>query len=175
MPRWVESAPKLMRWGYVETSTRVRWGECDGQGHAYYGNYIPWFDMGREAFALAVGVDFWNYKITTTEFHVKFHRSAYYLDDLVIKTWATTPTARLDCYYEIYRKRGNQLIAEGRSSHALVDPKRGLRMRAPDDFHEKFEAFLDRQKVAAGGRPNKGFIFDPNNHIRPGQNPVNSR
>ena len=58
MPRWVASAPKLMRWGYVETSTRVRLGECGGQGHAYYGNYISWFDMGREAFALAVGVDF---------------------------------------------------------------------------------------------------------------------
>lgn len=147
MPRWVEQAPRVMRWGYVETSARVRWGECDAQGHAYYGSYIPWFDLGREAFALAVGVDYWNYKITTTEFHVRFHTPAKYLDDLSIRTWATTPTARLDCFYEIYRQQGGQLIAEGRSGHALVGEK-GLQMRAPKAFHDKFEAFLDRRARA---------------------------
>ena len=150
MPRWVESAPKLMRWGYVETTAKVRWSECDGQGHAYYGSYVPWCDLGREAFALAAGVDYWNYKITTTEFHIRYHTPAKYLDDLIIKTWATTPTARLDCYYEIYRKVGGQLICEARSGHALVDPKAGLRMRAPESFHQKFEAFLDRQRAGHG-------------------------
>ena len=73
MPRWVESAPKVMRWGYVETTATVRWNECDGQGHAYYGSYVPWCDLGREAFALAVGVPYWKYKITTTEFHIRYH------------------------------------------------------------------------------------------------------
>lgn len=166
MPRWVTTAPKLMRWGYVETSTRVRWGECDPQGHAYYASYIPWFDLGREAFGLSVGVDFWNYLITTTEFHVRFHTSAHYLDDLLIRTWATTPTARFDCYYELYRKRGNQLIVEARSCHALVDREKGLRLRAPDDFHQKFEAFLDKQGARAGN-PNKGHVFSPDDHALP--------
>jgi acyl-CoA thioester hydrolase len=141
MPRWVENAPQVMRRGFVEATARVRWGECDGQGHAYYGSYVPWFDLGREAFALAVGVDYWNYQITTTELHVRYHQPAKYLDDLVIRTWAATPTARLDCYYEIYRQPGGQLIAEARSGHALVG-ENGLRMRAPEHFHEKFEAFL---------------------------------
>jgi acyl-CoA thioester hydrolase len=113
---------------------------------------MAWCDLGREAFALAAGVDFWNYQITTTEFHIRFHTSAVYLDDLLIRTWAATPTARLDCYYEIYRKVGGQLIAEAKSGHALVDLKKGLRMRAPDSFHEKFEAFLKGQNVG-GANP----------------------
>ena len=87
-------------------------------------------------------------------------RAARYLDELVIKTWATTPTARLDCYYEIYRKVGGQLICEARSGHALVDPKAGLRMRAPDSFHEKFEAFLDRQN-AGHGSPARALKMTP--------------
>lgn len=164
MPRWVQTAPKLLRSGYVETSARVRWGECDGQGHAYYGSYIPWFDLGREAFALTVGVEFWNYTITTTEFHVRYHSSALYLDDLVIRTWAAVPTARLDCYYELYRKLGGQLIAEGRSSHALVDRAKGLRMRAPEVFHDKFEAFMAEHAGNGGGR---GHVFDPDSHPLP--------
>lgn len=167
MPRWVQTAPKLMRGGYVETAARVRWGECDGQGHAYYGSYIPWFDLGREAFALSVGVDFWNYTITTTEFHVRFHSPAQYLDDLVIRTWAATPTARLDCNYEIYRKRGGQLIAEGRSSHALVDRAKGLRMRAPEEFHERFEAFLATKRGGENGVSARGHVFDPDRHPLP--------
>lgn len=164
MPRWIQSEPSIMRFGYVETGARVRWGECDAQGHAYYGNYIPWFDLGREAFALSVGVDFWNYKITTTDFAVRFHTPALYLDDLVIRTWTLTPTARLDCFYEIYRKRGNQLIAEGRSSHALVDPARGLRMRAPAEFHEKFEKFLADRAAQGPGTPH---VFDPAAYPQP--------
>jgi len=146
-----------MRWGFVETTARVRWGECDGQGHAYYGSYVPWFDLGREAFAMAVGVDYRNFQILTTEFHVRYHSPAEYLDELVIRTWATTPTTRLDCYYEIYRKVGNALVAEGRSQHALVTAGKGLRMRAPDEFHQKFEEFLAARE--SGDDPSRAHVF----------------
>jgi acyl-CoA thioester hydrolase len=149
MPRWIQNAPKG-RYGRVETTTRVRWNECDFQGHAYYGSYIPWCDLGREAFAQELGVDYQKYTFTTTEFHIRYHMPAKYLDELVIKTWATTPHVRLDCYYEIYRKVGGQLIAEARSSHALVDPKVGLKIGGRM-FHDKFEAFLDKQYAGYGG------------------------
>jgi acyl-CoA thioester hydrolase len=149
MPRWVESLMKSdARLAHVETAARVRWSECDFQGHAYYGSYIPWCDLGRETLGLAVGVDYQKYMFTTTEFHIRFHTSAKYLDDLLIKTWAGTPHVRLDCYYEIYRKVGGQLLCEARSSHALVDPKKGLRIGGRM-FHDQFEEFLNRQDAAA--------------------------
>ncbi len=129
MPRW------------VETTARVRWGECDIQGHAYYGSYVPWCDLGREALGLALGIDYVKYTLMTTDFKIRFHRPAKYLDELRIRCWATTPTARLDVHYEIYRKIGNQLLAEASSTHALVG-ENGLRIVAPEEFHEKFEAFL---------------------------------
>jgi acyl-CoA thioester hydrolase len=149
MPRWVESAAaKNARWARIETTARVRWSECDFQGHAYYGSYIPWCDLGREALGLAVGVDYQKYMFTTTEFHIRFHTSAKYLDELLIKTWAATPHVRLDCHYEIYRKVGGQLLCEARSSHALVDPEKGLRIGGRM-FHDQFEAFLARQEAEA--------------------------
>jgi acyl-CoA thioester hydrolase len=134
MPRW------------VETFTRVRWGECDLQGHAYYGSYIPWCDLGRETLGLALGIDYVKYTLMTAEFKIRYHRPANYLDDLRIRCWATTPTARLDVHYQIFRKLGGQLLAEANSTHALVGAN-GLKMVAPKEFHEKFEAFL------AGGEP----------------------
>jgi acyl-CoA thioester hydrolase len=134
MPRW------------IETTTRVRWGECDLQGHAYYGSYIPWCDLGREALGVALDIDYVKYTLMTAEFSVRFHRPAKYRDELRIRTWATTPTARLDVHYEIYRRLGGQLLAEAKSTHALVG-ERGLKIVAPEEFHQKFEAFL------AGGAP----------------------
>ena len=94
------------------------------------------------------GVDYQKYMFTTTEFHIRYHTSARYLDELVVKCWAATPHFRLDCYYEIYRKVGNQLLCEAKSSHALVDPKRGLQMGGAM-FHDQFEAYLNRQDAAA--------------------------
>ncbi|GAA2828480.1 acyl-CoA thioesterase [Kribbella solani] len=146
MPRWVETAPRIVSWGYVETAVQVRWSECDLQRHAYYGNYMVWCDLGREAFALAVGVNYLDYQFTTTEFRIRFHTPAYYRDELLVRTWSSTPQARLDCHYEIYRKAGRQLIAEATSRHALVDSEKGLRVKGPSEFHDIFEAFLESKR-----------------------------
>ncbi|MFD9795235.1 acyl-CoA thioesterase [Streptomyces sp. NPDC059070] len=147
MPRWVETVSGIEGWNHIDTSARVRWGECDVQGHAYYASYVPWFDLGREAFALAVGVDFWNYTITTTNFRARFHEAAKYLDDLTIRTWAVTPRRHLECHYEIYRTDGGRLLAEAHSVHSLVDPATGRLMRATDELHDKFEEFMERRRA----------------------------
>ncbi|WP_189055595.1 hypothetical protein [Longimycelium tulufanense] len=64
----------------------------------------------------------------------------------VIRTWAGTSTVRLECYHEIYRGNGAQLIAEARSSRALVDPWRRPRIRTPQDFRDKFETFMENRR-----------------------------
>src|ERR671923_3003844 len=84
MPRLVQSATNIMRDISAEATARVRWGECDLQGHAYYASYIPWFDLGRETFALAMGGDYRKYQIATTDLQVRYHVPAKYLDELVI-------------------------------------------------------------------------------------------
>ncbi|MEU2717258.1 thioesterase family protein [Streptomyces sp. NPDC007205] len=145
MPRLVQSAPNIMRDLSVEVSARVRWGECDLQGHAYYASYIPWFDLGREKFALDVGVDYRKYQIATTDLQVRYHDAAKYLDELVIKTWAAVPRT-LTYYYEIYRKPGRRLIAEARTVHAFVDPGRGALTSIPDEMHEQFVRFVEERR-----------------------------
>ncbi|MBT2418866.1 acyl-CoA thioesterase [Streptomyces sp. ISL-22] len=151
MPRLVQSATNIMRDVSVEATVRVRWGECDLQGHAYYASYIPWFDLGREKFALDIGADYRKYQIATTDLQVRYHAAAKYLDDLVVKTWAATP-GTLTYYYEIYRKRGGQLIAEARTVHAFVDPERGVLTKIPDDMHHAFVEFLENRRQNKGKR-----------------------
>ena len=127
------------RW--VEAHTRVRWSECDLQGHAYYGSFVPWCDLGRETLGLALSIPYTRYQLLTTSFSIKYHQPANYLDELLIRCWATTPTARLDVNYQIFRVPGNTLLADATSQHALVDAT-GLKMVAPPEFHLRFDAFL---------------------------------
>ncbi|MBP2055643.1 acyl-CoA thioester hydrolase [Streptomyces griseochromogenes] len=145
----MQSATNIVRDVSVEVTTRVRWGECDLQGHAYYGSYIPWFDLGREKYALDIGADYRKYQIATTDLQVRYHDPAMYLDDLVIKTWAATPRT-LTYYYEIYRKNGGRLIAEARTVHAFVDIERGTLTKIPDDMHLAFIEFLERRRKQTG-------------------------
>ncbi|MEW2529940.1 acyl-CoA thioesterase [Streptomyces sp. NPDC047071] len=150
MPRLVQSATHIMRDVSVAAAARVRWGECDLQGHAYYASYIPWFDLGRERFALHVGADYRKYQIATTDLHVRYHRPAKYLDELVIRTWAAAP-GTLTYYYEIYRKNGGQLLAEARTIHAFVDAERGVLTKIPDDMHHAFVEFLESYRKRKNG------------------------
>ncbi|MFI8930384.1 acyl-CoA thioesterase [Streptomyces sp. NPDC053474] len=145
MPRLVQSATHIMRDVSVAAAARVRWGECDLQGHAYYASYIPWFDLGREKFALDVGADYRKYQIATTDLYVRYHQPAKYLDELVIRTWAAAP-GTLTYYYEIYRKNGGQFIAEARTVHAFVDAERGVLTKIPDDMHHAFVKFLENYR-----------------------------
>ncbi|WJV51036.1 acyl-CoA thioesterase [Streptomyces flavofungini] len=145
MPRLVQSATNIMRDVSVEATARVRWGECDLQGHAYYASYIPWFDLGREKFALDVGADYRKYQIATTDLYVRYHQPAKYLDELVIRTWAAAP-GTLTYYYEIYRKQGGLLVAEARTIHAFVDAERGVLTKIPDDMHHAFVEFLEKYR-----------------------------
>ncbi|TJZ59239.1 acyl-CoA thioesterase [Streptomyces piniterrae] len=149
MPRLVQSATNIVRDVSVEATTRVRWGECDLQGHAYYGSYIPWFDLGREKYALDIGADYRKYQIATTDLQVRYHGAAKYLDDLVIKTWAATPRT-LTYYYEIYRKNGGQLIAEARTVHAFVDAETGTLTKIPEEMHQAFVEFLESRRKEKG-------------------------
>lgn len=144
------------RW--VEARTRVRWSECDLQGHAYYGSFVPWCDLGREELGLALAIPYVKYQLLTTSFDIRFHQPARYLDELLIRCWATTPTARLDVKYEIFRVPGNTLLARAKSQHALVDHT-GLKIVAPPEFHLRFEAFLNGDdpslvEVPQPGSPN---------------------
>ena len=40
----------------VDVKLRVRYAETDQMGHAYYANYLIWFEVGRTSFCRARGL-----------------------------------------------------------------------------------------------------------------------
>lgn len=136
MPRW------------VETTTRVRWHEVDSQGVVYYGNYLHWCDLGREALAEAIGLEYTAVEVMTVEFRLRYRRPARYGDEVLIRTTMDWPrAARFVFRYEIYRKLGRELLAEGYSVHILLT-RHGLRLGLDPYLHDKFVAFLGTPRGA---------------------------
>ena len=45
-----------MRSTDVDVELRVRYAETDQMGHAYYANYLVWFEVGRTSYCRARGL-----------------------------------------------------------------------------------------------------------------------
>jgi acyl-CoA thioester hydrolase len=107
---------------------------------------LPWFEVGRTTLLKELGVRYRDleaegYFLPVLEVHAKFHRPALYDDTLTIITVCREkPLLRIELEYEV--RRGEELIATGRTVHAFVD-RNGKPVRPPPRTVEKFNAAFD--------------------------------
>ena len=110
------------------TKTRVRYGETDKMGVAYYGNYMNWFEMGRSDFCRAMGKSYaaWEAEgilLPVVEAHCRYKSSLLYDEEFEIETEVTKLTkvsVVFECkvFHEVNGQR--VLAAEGYTKHAFT-------------------------------------------------------
>jgi acyl-CoA thioester hydrolase len=71
---------------------RVRYGETDQMGHAYYANYLYWFEQARGAWCrdrgfTYKGLEEMGYKLPVVEVWAKYKGEVKYDDDIAIEIW----------------------------------------------------------------------------------------
>lgn len=111
---------------------RVIYGDTDMMGVAYYGNYLRWFEAGRNELIRGRGYTYKQMEdqgliLPVTEAHVKYLRSAFY-DDLleVITGTKEIGRVRVSFYYEVWRVEApasgkpRELLATGWTEHACL-------------------------------------------------------
>ncbi|MFL5918016.1 MAG: acyl-CoA thioesterase [Gaiellaceae bacterium] len=109
------------------TDVRVRFAETDAQGVAHNSNYLVWFEVARVAYmeqhtggypALqASGLESF-----VLETHVRYRKPAHFDDRLLIHARVgELRGARFRFDYEV--TRDDDLLADGWTSHAVVDAK----------------------------------------------------
>lgn len=110
-----------------ETTIRVRYAETDQMGIVYHSNYIIWFEIGRTDWFRQIGQDYKsleekNILLPVIGVNCQYRKSALYDDLVIIRTYLKElKGVRLTFHYEILRKEGRELLAEGESQHAFVD------------------------------------------------------
>src|SRR6476659_7217478 len=118
------SAPSV-----TEEPIRVRYGETDAMGHAYYANYLYWFEQARGSWCRARGFSYKTleesgYFLPVVEVHVRYRGEVRYDDCILVNVWVSEiKRAAIKFEYEVRSEIG-QLVTQGYTWHVLMGKER---------------------------------------------------
>lgn len=140
--RTVQAACKLPAMEWTETPIRVRYGETDQMGHAYYANYLLWFEVARGDFCRSRGFTYSSLEneglfLPVVEVWVRYRGEIKYDDDLVVRArLAEVKRAALKFEYRVFRLGSDIVLTEGYTWHVLMGAERKA-VSIPDGLREK--------------------------------------
>ena len=119
----------------------VRFNECDPMGIVWHGNYIKYFEEGREAFSKKYNFDyleFYDKGYSTPIVHVTsdFKKPLKYRDVALIETiYMKTDAAKIIFDYIIRKESTGEIMCKGSTTQVFVNMKKGeLALVLPDIF-----------------------------------------
>lgn len=131
---------------------KVKFSEMDSMRRVWHGNYVKYFEDGRESFnAHFPGIDYKMMQDTGIyapiyDIQVKCLAPLEMNDVAVIHTrYVPKRGARLDYSYRIYRERDGQLCCTGSTTQLFID-RDGVQMYDLPFFYEDWKAkYLDKE------------------------------
>ena len=130
-----------------ETKLRVRYGETDQMGFAYYGVYAQYYEVGRVELLRSIGISYkeieaMGFALPVVNLHVKYKKPALYDDELTIKTIIKTmPSAKIIFDYETFNETGD-LLNTGEVVLVFVNKETGKPCSAPEIIMNRFKEKL---------------------------------
>jgi acyl-CoA thioester hydrolase len=117
------------------TEIKVRFAETDAQGIAHHASFVVWLEVARveylERFAGGYqAIRERGIEALTTEVNVRYHRAVSFDDRLTVEARCVDMRgARFRYEYRV--TRGDELVAEAHTSHAVVDAATYRPIRVP--------------------------------------------
>lgn len=111
----------------VEETIRVRYAETDMMGHAYYANYLVWFEQARTALFRSRGlpyseVESKGFKLPVVEVWARYKGEAKYDDELTVRIWVSeVKRSSVKVEYEVVNGTSGKVITEGYTWHVCVN------------------------------------------------------
>lgn len=130
-----------------ETQVRVRYGESDRMGYAYYGNYPLYYEVGRTEMLRTLGLSYKEMEdsgiiLPVIELTTKYLSPAYYDDLLTVKTYLKElPSVRIRFEYEIYNSAGEK-INYGETTLVFTNAVTRKPCRPPEYFMERVRKYF---------------------------------
>ncbi|MEJ2098504.1 MAG: thioesterase family protein [Desulfobacterales bacterium] len=127
-----------------KTNCRVIYGDTDNMGQAYYGNYLRWFEIGRNELFRSLGLAYTSVEnrgifLPVAEIFCKYVVPAKYDDLLTIETSLDIRVkGAIKFDYRIWGEDGETLLAQGYTKHACLNRK-GKVVRPPLFIKEVIE------------------------------------
>ncbi|KAA0225899.1 acyl-CoA thioesterase [Fimbriimonadia bacterium ATM] len=115
---------------WVESRIRVRYGETDQMGHAYYANYLFWFEVARGDWCRAHGFTYTSLEekglfLPVVEAWVRYKGEIRYDQEITIRVRvAEFKRASIKFEYEVTRDGTNGVLTQGYTWHVLMNRDR---------------------------------------------------
>jgi acyl-CoA thioester hydrolase len=118
----------------------VRFSEVDSMRIVWHGNYLKYFEDGRESFGLRYNLGYLdvykhNVMIPIVKINCDYKRPLEYGDTAIVETrYRSTEAAKIVLDYTVYRKKDHEVAATGTSTQVFLTPQGELLLTAPDFF-----------------------------------------
>jgi acyl-CoA thioester hydrolase len=123
---------------------RVRYGETDQMGHAYYANYLFWFEQARGAWCRDRGFTYKSLEaegifLPVVEIHVNYRGEVKYDEWISIKVWVSElKRAAIRFDYEVINESTGKVSTQGYSWHVVMGTQRKA-ISIPQSMRELLE------------------------------------
>jgi acyl-CoA thioester hydrolase len=113
-----------------ESRLRVRYAETDQMGVVYHANYFVWFEVGRVELLRQLGFSYRDMEkndrclIAVADARCRYRAPARYDDEIIVRTHLKNVRESLVHFgYELLRADDGTLLAEGETTHIVIDPQ----------------------------------------------------
>jgi len=120
---------------------KVKFNQTDALGIVWHGNYIDYFEDGREAFGRFYGIsykDVQNHGFATpiVKTQSEHKKPLRYADDAyIVTTFVDSPAAKMVFHFEIYNDH-HELVCTGETTQVFTDLSGNLIITLPSFFEE---------------------------------------
>lgn len=124
------------------TTFKVRFSEIDSMQIVWHGEYIRYFEDGREAFGLQYGLDYMSiyaqgYMVPIVDLNCQFKQSLSFNEEAVIETrYINSDAAKIEFEYTIYRASDLKVVATGSTTQVFLNTNKELELTNPTFYME---------------------------------------
>jgi len=120
----------------------IRFSEVDSMGIVWHGNFIRFFEDGREDFGKKYGIGYMDvyregFMIPIVEVHCSYKKPIRYETTIVVQTtFINSPASKITFDYTLYDKNSEEIYAAGRSVQVFLNKDSELHLTIPHFFEE---------------------------------------
>jgi acyl-CoA thioester hydrolase len=113
-----------------ESRLRVRYAETDQMGVVYHANHFIWFEVGRVELMRQLGFSYRDMErdhgcfIAVVDARCRYKAPARYDEEIIVRTHLKNVRESIVHFgYELLRAGDGELLAEGETTHIVIDTK----------------------------------------------------
>lgn len=124
------------------TTIKVRFSEVDSMQIVWHGEYVRYFEDGRESFGKQYGLSYMGiygegYMVPIVDLTCQFKQSLTFGEEVIIETrYLSCDAAKIKFEYVLYRAVDHTIVATGSTTQVFLNTSRELELTTPIFYQE---------------------------------------